>query len=214
MLLTQAEPLVERLWKHESQAEPLATPEQKAGLRRRLIDHASTISDHVRDEYRAEMLPRSPSSRPGTHGPRRARPPLDARRPQRPFGSTPLVGRTRARSAGGPRMIQRAPGCSCSRKRLPITAKRSRPCRSRGGRRPPARRLDQQTCSRRADREQIHTIIDRKWRGFWRKGDDARNGLSSLAAMTIRTCSSRSLFCHRHVGAQTGLAPLSGGDGG
>jgi DNA primase len=58
-LLDQAEPLVERLWKHESTSEPLATPEQKAGLRRRLIDHASAISDpDVRDQYRMELLRR------------------------------------------------------------------------------------------------------------------------------------------------------------
>lgn len=58
-LLAQAEPLVERLWKHESTAEPLTTPEQRAGLRRRLIDHASAISDSdVRDQYRMELLRR------------------------------------------------------------------------------------------------------------------------------------------------------------
>ncbi|HEX8643344.1 MAG TPA: DNA primase [Allosphingosinicella sp.] len=58
-LLAEAEPLVERLWKHEVAAEPLATPEQKAGLRRRLTDHAATISDpHVRDQYRDELLRR------------------------------------------------------------------------------------------------------------------------------------------------------------
>jgi DNA primase len=58
-LLADAEPLVERLWKHEVAAEPLATPEQKAGLRRRLLDHVSAISDpDVRDQYRDELLRR------------------------------------------------------------------------------------------------------------------------------------------------------------
>jgi DNA primase len=58
-LLGAAEPLVERLWSHEASAEPLATPEQKAGLRRRLLDHVSTISDpDVRDQYRDELLRR------------------------------------------------------------------------------------------------------------------------------------------------------------
>jgi DNA primase len=58
-LLAEAEPLVERLWKHESTAEPLATPEQRAGLRQRLIDHAATIGDpNVRDQYRQEFLRR------------------------------------------------------------------------------------------------------------------------------------------------------------
>jgi DNA primase len=58
-LLDQAEPLVERLWKHESTSEPLGTPEEKAGLRRRLLDHASAIADpDVRDQYRMELLRR------------------------------------------------------------------------------------------------------------------------------------------------------------
>jgi DNA primase len=58
-LFEQAEPLVERLWKHEVAAEPLSTPEQKAGLRRRLLDHVSAISDpDVRDQYRDELLRR------------------------------------------------------------------------------------------------------------------------------------------------------------
>jgi len=58
-LLAHPEPLVERLWKHEAEAEPLATPEAKAGLRRRLLDHVSAIGDpDVRDQYRADLLAR------------------------------------------------------------------------------------------------------------------------------------------------------------
>jgi DNA primase len=58
-LLEQPEPLVEHLWRHESTAEPLSTPEQKAGLRRRLLDHAATIADpDVRDQYRSELTSR------------------------------------------------------------------------------------------------------------------------------------------------------------
>jgi DNA primase len=58
-LLETAEPLVDRLWRHERDAEPLATPEQKAGLRRRLLDHVATIPDaDVRDQYRADLLGR------------------------------------------------------------------------------------------------------------------------------------------------------------
>ena len=34
------EPLVERLWRHELTAQPLTTPEARAGLRQRLIEHA------------------------------------------------------------------------------------------------------------------------------------------------------------------------------
>ena len=58
-LLAAPEPLVERLWSHEANAEPLATPEQRAGLRRRLLDHAAAIADpDVRDQYRSELLRR------------------------------------------------------------------------------------------------------------------------------------------------------------
>jgi DNA primase len=58
-LLEKPEPLVDKLWRHEVDAEPLATPEQRAGLRRRLLDHVSAIGDpDVREQYRAELLRR------------------------------------------------------------------------------------------------------------------------------------------------------------
>jgi DNA primase len=58
-LLETPESLVERLWRHELDAAPLNTPEQKAGLRRRLMDHVAAIGDpDVRDQYRTEFLRR------------------------------------------------------------------------------------------------------------------------------------------------------------
>ncbi|MBS0479953.1 MAG: DNA primase [Proteobacteria bacterium] len=55
-LLEGPEPLVDLLWRHEYAAEPLDTPEQRAGLKRRLADHANTIADpNVRREYLAEF---------------------------------------------------------------------------------------------------------------------------------------------------------------
>ncbi|MGN6059178.1 MAG: DNA primase, partial [Sphingomicrobium sp.] len=42
-LLANPEPLDARLWRHELEAEPLTTPEAWAGLKQRLIAHASTI---------------------------------------------------------------------------------------------------------------------------------------------------------------------------
>jgi DNA primase len=55
-LLKTPEPLVERLWQSERDAEPLDTPEQRAGLKRRLGDLAATIADGgVRSEYQAEF---------------------------------------------------------------------------------------------------------------------------------------------------------------
>jgi DNA primase len=58
-LLEKPETLVERLWRHESAAEPLDTPEQKAGLKRRLLEHVATIGEpEVRDQYRHDLLER------------------------------------------------------------------------------------------------------------------------------------------------------------
>jgi DNA primase len=58
-LLERPELLVDKLWRHELDAEPLTTPERKAGLRRRLLDHVSVISDpDVREQYRFELLQR------------------------------------------------------------------------------------------------------------------------------------------------------------
>ena len=51
-----AEPLVDRLWKHELAAEPLDTPEQRAGLKQRLNALAETIADpSVKSEYKADF---------------------------------------------------------------------------------------------------------------------------------------------------------------
>jgi DNA primase len=55
-LLGEAEPLVDRLWTAELAAEPLDTPEQRAGLKRRLADLAAGIADAgVRTEYQSEF---------------------------------------------------------------------------------------------------------------------------------------------------------------
>src|SRR5256885_8100593 len=42
-LLEKPEPLDARLWRHEVEAEPLATPEAWASLKQRLLNHAATI---------------------------------------------------------------------------------------------------------------------------------------------------------------------------
>ena len=52
----EAVPLVDRLWAHELAAEPMATPEQRAGFRARMGELAKTIVDPVvRSEYQAEF---------------------------------------------------------------------------------------------------------------------------------------------------------------
>lgn len=58
-LLQAPEPLVDRLWRHERDATPLVTPEQRAGLKARLVAHASTIADRTLSQlYRDEWLQR------------------------------------------------------------------------------------------------------------------------------------------------------------
>lgn len=58
-VLAAAEPLVDRLWQHEADAAPLRTPEDRAGFRRRLGEHASSIQDsNVRDLYKSEFRAR------------------------------------------------------------------------------------------------------------------------------------------------------------
>jgi DNA primase len=75
-LLTGPEPLVDRLWRHELEAEPLTTPEARAGFRQRVIAHAQSIENaNVRDQYVAEFrnrfdalfgrTPPTPSTRRG-----------------------------------------------------------------------------------------------------------------------------------------------------
>lgn len=58
-LLDAAEPLVDRLWRHELEAEPLTTPESRAGLRQRLRNHVQSIADPgVKDQYWLEFQQR------------------------------------------------------------------------------------------------------------------------------------------------------------
>jgi DNA primase len=55
-LLAEPQPLVDRLWQSEVAAEPLDTPEQRAGLKRRLGELAGGIADDaVRGEYQSEF---------------------------------------------------------------------------------------------------------------------------------------------------------------
>jgi DNA primase len=56
-LLAEPEPLDARLWRHERDAQPLTTPEARAGLRQRLLEHANTIGDpELRRLYRDQWL--------------------------------------------------------------------------------------------------------------------------------------------------------------
>jgi len=58
-LLAEPEPLDQRLWRHERDSAPLTTPEARAGLRQRLIEHSQAIGDpELRRLYRDQWLAR------------------------------------------------------------------------------------------------------------------------------------------------------------
>lgn len=58
-LLGAAKPLIEALWEHERDAQPLATPEDKAGLKARLLAHVEAIADpDIKALYRRDLLER------------------------------------------------------------------------------------------------------------------------------------------------------------
>ena len=75
-LLATPEPLDHRLWRHEQAATELTTPEARAGLRQRLIDHSRSIGDPALAHlYRQQWLERferdiAPLRRPFTPGQR------------------------------------------------------------------------------------------------------------------------------------------------
>ena len=76
-LLAEPEPLVNRLWRHELAAQPLSTPEARAGLRQRLIEHSQAIGDQALGRlYREEWLRRFQDL---------VSPPRQHSSPQRPF---------------------------------------------------------------------------------------------------------------------------------
>jgi DNA primase len=58
-VLEGAQSLIEALWEHERDALPLATPEDKAGLKARLMAHVDTIADpDIKALYRRELTER------------------------------------------------------------------------------------------------------------------------------------------------------------
>jgi DNA primase len=87
-LLVEPQGLLEMIWRHESAAAPLSSPEDKAGLKERLIAHTEAIQHpDIRALYRRDLLDRFSAfafpkrefvprqkSRSGSPGPRRAAP--------------------------------------------------------------------------------------------------------------------------------------------
>ena len=79
-LLAEPASLVDTLWEFERDAQPLATPEAKAGLKARLMAHVETIADpEIKSLYRRELSDRFSAF---AYPPRPPRPAPQARPPQ------------------------------------------------------------------------------------------------------------------------------------
>ena len=108
-LIGAAHPLVDRLWQSELAAEPLDTPEQRAGFKRRLGDLAQMIADaNVRAEYQAEFRRRYDAQ---FATPRRAFTPFEKRRPGekwKPPAAPATEDVKRVRAAGIDRVLAKA----------------------------------------------------------------------------------------------------------
>jgi DNA primase len=161
-LLGSPEPLVEHLWRHEVVAEPLSTPEQKAGLRRRLMDHASAIADSdVRDQYRHELLKRfgeltRPPPRPWVKGQKGARfePPRRASAQAKALGHAGLGAETARAVLQG---LLRYPELIASHSEVIAALPIAEP----GASRLRALLLDAALDHGELDQERLHTILDR-----------------------------------------------------
>ncbi|MFM7348729.1 MAG: DNA primase [Erythrobacter sp.] len=76
-LLAQPASLIDMLWEFERDAQPLATPEAKAGLKARLMAHVETIADpEIKSLYRRELSDRFSAF---AYPPRPPRPAMQAR---------------------------------------------------------------------------------------------------------------------------------------
>ncbi len=81
-LLAEPEPLDARLWRHEAEALPLTTPEARAGLKQRLVEHSRAIQHpDLSRAYRDQWLERFDRE----IAPRRQFQPRDGNRPWKPF---------------------------------------------------------------------------------------------------------------------------------
>ena len=81
-LLAKPEPLDERLWRYEVEAQPLTTPEARAGLKQRLVEHSRAIGHaDLSRIYRDQWLERFDRE----IAPRRQFQPRDTNRPWKPF---------------------------------------------------------------------------------------------------------------------------------
>lgn len=96
-LLAEPEPLVDRLWRSEAEAAPLRTPEDRAGFRQRLNNHAQAIGHgDVRGQYLQEFRARFDAQFAPMSLPRTRFVPGHRFQPERP-----LTSKTRSIGGGG-----------------------------------------------------------------------------------------------------------------
>lgn len=94
-LLDQSEPLVERIWKIELAAEPVSTPEDRAGFKQRLGLHVANIADaEIRHHYADAFRERFDALFARSFTPQRQ--PTGKRGPWRPNAPPPLTADARA----------------------------------------------------------------------------------------------------------------------
>ncbi len=102
-LIERADSLVDLLWDHEVAAQPLKTPEARAGLKRRLADLAAMIADpDVRQQYQEEFRQRFEAAFFASRGsgrPAGAR--HDGPRGKKRFDPGPIMPGQKARHIGG-----------------------------------------------------------------------------------------------------------------
>jgi DNA primase len=103
-LLAEPASLIDTLWAFERDAHPLATPEDKAGLKARLVEHAEAIGDpDIRALYRRELLERFSAFAFPPRPPRRQGAREWPSGLAKPALSTEAGGRLRRAAAGGSR---------------------------------------------------------------------------------------------------------------
>jgi len=99
-LIGDAATLVDCLWAHERDAAPLETPEDKAGLKARLLAHVETIADRdIQSLYRRELTERFSAFA----FPRRENTFRPGGRPSEPKSSPAMTKRLRRSAQGGAR---------------------------------------------------------------------------------------------------------------
>ncbi|MEO6091840.1 MAG: DNA primase [Novosphingobium sp.] len=103
-MLGGARGLVDTLWEHERDAQPLVTPEDKAGLKARLLAQVDAMTDpDIRSLYRRELLDRySAHAFPRREFPAAGKRPISPRRAE-PLPSADISARLRWAASGGAR---------------------------------------------------------------------------------------------------------------